>query len=191
MNIRPSFIVHLQPAKTVEPAQRAFGHPAIATHALTRVDPVAGQAGRDAAASQGGPQGLAVIGLVGNLTGRLRGRPRGRLTGRTASTVASNIWLSRTLAAEMVTLSGSPFRSTIRWRFVPDLPRFVGSGPALSPPGRRHAGGVHGGAAPIDLVGLAQPIEQHLVQLLPDPRGLPFLQPAPAGHARAAAHRLR
>ena len=48
--------------------------------------------------------------------------------------------------------------------------------------------GVHAGAAPVNKVRRFQPRQQVLVELLPDLRLVPIPQPAPAGHARAAAH---
>ncbi len=47
---------------------------------------------------------------------------------------------------------------------------------------------VHAGAAPINEVGRLQPRQQCLVEPLPDAGLVPVPQPAPAGHARAAAH---
>jgi hypothetical protein len=69
-----------------------------------------------------------------NLSGRLRGRPRGSLIGSMASSVDSSIVVSLTLAAVNTIASGTPWRSTTRWRFVPCLPRSVGFGPVFSPP---------------------------------------------------------
>jgi hypothetical protein len=51
-----------------------------------------------------------------------------------ASIIVSNIRESWTLAAVCLIASGTPRRSTTRWRFEPDLPRSVGLGPVCWPP---------------------------------------------------------
>ena len=125
-----------------------------------------------------------------SFSGRFLGRPRGLLIGETASTASSSILESWTFAAVCLTASGTPPASTTRWRFEPCLPRSVGFGPVLSPPGGGHRRRVERGPGPVDLVGLAQAIEQSTVQPPPHARLVPLLEPAPAGHARAASHLL-
>jgi hypothetical protein len=50
---------------------------------------------------------------------------------------------------------------------------------------RSDADAVDAGAAPVDSIHSAQPIEHHLVHHRPDADGLPLAQTAPAGHAAA------
>jgi hypothetical protein len=72
-----------------------------------------------------------------SFSGRGRGRPRrflGSRSGGIASMVTSSLRESCTLAPDTVTDNGTPLRSTTMWRFVPSLPRFVGSLPVCSPP---------------------------------------------------------
>ncbi len=84
-----------------------------------------------------------------------------------------------------------PRRSTTRWRFVPGLPRFVGSGPVCWPPflpGHWRCRGTRvprrSGQLPRDRSITAR------VNFSLHPAILPVAQPPPAGHARAAAHLL-
>src|SRR5436190_10048671 len=56
------------------------------------------------------------------------------------------------------------------------------------PPFGRGKGAVHARPAPIDLVRLAQAVQDRLVQARPDACLLPVAQAPPAGHAAAAAH---
>ncbi len=65
-----------------------------------------------------------------------------------------------------------------------------GSARSLRPPFGGKRGAVGCCPAPVDRVGLAQPVEQNAVQPRPDTRRLPVAQPAPAGHPRPAAHLL-
>ena len=84
--------------------------------------------------------------------------------------------------------AGCRSRSTTTWRFVPGLPRSVGFGPTAFAP--LLAGMLaESSEARLQsmLVGLAEAIEQRVVQRVPDPRLLPVAQASPAGHAGAAA----
>src|SRR5829696_10246757 len=54
-----------------------------------------------------------------------------------------------------------------------------------------HAHAVDGGPGPVDLAVVTQPVQQPVVQLLPDPGRLPVAQPPPTGHAAATAQLLR
>src|SRR5215831_16111378 len=99
------------------------------------------------------------------------------------------------LAAESLIASGTPVRSTTRWRLEPGLPRSGGFGPVsgggtgrLAPPVGRDARRVQRGARPVNLVGIGQPLEQHSVQSLPDACLVPIAKPSPAGHPTATAH---
>src|SRR3712207_4771722 len=107
-----------------------------------------------------------------------------------ASTASSRTFESWTLAAEWVTERGMPSRSTTMWRFEPDLPLSVGFLPVFWPPGGGYARRVQRRPLPVDLVSLAQPIQQDSMQLFPHACLVPFLETTPAGHARAASHLL-
>ena len=120
--------------------------------------------------------------------GRRRGRPRRPRIGGRASTVTAIFRLSCTVAADKVTANGMPWRSTPRWRFVPDWPRSVGCGPVGSPPGSGDASGVNRRSGPINLPGFAELVPQHLVALRPHPGRLPGPQPPPAGQTTATTH---
>src|SRR3954468_2590362 len=107
-----------------------------------------------------------------------------------ASITASKTTESCRLAPLRSVASGIPARSTTTWRFVPGLPRSVGFAPTRSPPFGRDAGAVQTGPAPVDLAGLAQPIQQFPMEPVPDAGLVPIAQAGPAGHARAATQSL-
>ncbi len=128
-----------------------------------------------------------------SFAGRFRGRPgfsRGPMMGGMASTSESNWVASWALAAERRIASGIPLRSTTTWYLVPGLPRSVGLGPVCSPPFGAHADAIEARSAPVDGRLVAEPVQQRLVQLLPDPSLLPVAQPSPAGGAAAATQFL-
>ena len=54
------------------------------------------------------------------------------------------------LASVRTKASGRPFRSVIRWRFVPRLPLSIGFDPVLSSPFGGDGSAVHAGPGPID-----------------------------------------
>jgi hypothetical protein len=80
MNVVGTLVAHLQTARTVEPAQCAFRHPAITAQPLAGLDAPAGDTRDDVAASEGGAQGATVVGLVRMQL--VRALPRRSLRGR-------------------------------------------------------------------------------------------------------------
>ena len=88
------------------------------------------------------------------------------------------------------TTSGIPPASISRWYLEPALPRSTGFAPVSSPTPGPDTHAVDGGPRPIDLVVVAQPVQQPMMQGLPDAGGLPVAQPPPAGHAAATAQLL-
>src|SRR4051794_38637480 len=104
-----------------------------------------------------------------------------------ASTASSKTFESWTLAAVWITASGTPCLSTTTWRFEPDLPLCVGFGPVFRPPGGGHARRVQRRPLPVDLVRLAQAIQERLSESVAHYSGLvPLLEASPAVHARSA-----
>jgi hypothetical protein len=129
-----------------------------------------------------------------SLAGRLRGRPgfpRGPLKAGMASTRGSNWVESWALAAESRTAKGMPWRSTTRWYLEPGLPRSVGFGPVCSPPFGSDAQGVEAGSGPVDGRVVSEPVEEPLVQSLPDASVLPVTQTSPADGPAVTAELLR
>ena len=82
-----------------------------------------------------------------------------------------------------------PRPSISRWYLEPALPRSTGFAPVSSPHAWPHAHAVDRRPGPVDLAVVTQPGQQPMVQLLPDPGGLPGPQPPPAGDPAAAAQR--
>src|SRR5688572_19921113 len=108
------------------------------------------------------------------------------------SRVASARFMSVRLAALITTLNGAPRQSLRTWRFVPSLPRLVGSGPVSDPPrGGRHRRAV--GRLPIPADAVRAVVAPQLVGPEPLPGAIlhPLLEPPVAGRAGAKFRRHR
>lgn len=90
----------------------------------------------------------------------------------------------------MVTANGRPWRSTTMWRFVPNLPRLVGSLPLASPPRSGHTRAIEGCSCPVDVSHVLQSLQERVMQAPPHACALPVTQPPPARHAAPAAQLL-
>lgn len=88
---------------------------------------------------------------------------------------------SLTFAAVVMTLSGVPRPSQIRWCLLPVFRRSTGDGPVSAPLFRADVGAVHACPGPVEAAGRVQLGEEDAVQLVEDPGLLPPLQPSPAG----------
>src|SRR5437773_7862162 len=109
-----------------------------------------------------------------------------------SSSSASNTRLSLVLAPVTSSDSGSPPPSTARCSLDPRLARSTGFAPHRSPPDRPQADRIHADPRPVQPAGLAQFVQQQLLEPLEHPSGRPLGEPPPAGgHAAAAelAHR--
>ena len=125
-------------------------------------------------------------------SGRQRRPPAGvRTLGRSSSS-AANTRLSLVLAAVTSSDNGSPLPSTARCSLDPRLARSTGFAPVWSPPDRPQTERVDRHARPVQRAGVAELIQQQLLEPLEHPSGGPLGKPPPAaGHAAAAelAHR--
>ena len=191
VDIGPPLVAHLQPPIAGEPRQRPLDRPPMPTQPFAGLDAAPG----DARGYAPLPERLAAPGKscpvsACSFFGRLRGRPRGLRIGQMVSTSSSSALESWTLAAVWIAASGTPFRSTTRWRLEPDLPLSVGFGPVFSPPGGGHARRVQRSSLPVNLVCLAKTVQERSSEPVPHPGLVPLLEPAPAGHAGATAHLL-
>ena len=65
MDVGPPFVAHLEAAEAIEPRERAFHHPAIASEPLARFDAAPGNAGNDAPGPQRPSTPWVVVALVG------------------------------------------------------------------------------------------------------------------------------
>jgi hypothetical protein len=72
--VRAAFVAHTEAAKTEQPGKCALDHPAVPAQSLARVDPTAGNAGRDTASAKGAAKFRGVVGLVGVQVGRALAR---------------------------------------------------------------------------------------------------------------------
>ena len=197
VDIGPPLVAHLQASVAVQPRQRPLHHPPVPAQPLARVHAPSGDARLYAPLAQRLAAAPKVVTLVGvQLLGALA-RPPGLAPWPadrpdTASTASSSAFESWTLAALRTTASGTPPRSTTRWRFEPCLPRSVGFGPAFWPP-RGRAPPPSRARLATSRCGLPAPggVQEGSVQALPDAGLVPLPQAAPAGHTRAAAHLLR
>ncbi len=71
--------------------------------------------------------------------------------------------MSLTLAAVVMTWSGVPRPSQIRWCLLPVFRRSTGDGPVSAPPFRADVGAVHARAGPVEFAGRVQLGEQDAV----------------------------
>ena len=65
MDVSPVLVADLQAPEAVEPGERPFDHPAVASQAVLGLDTTAGDAGDDAALAQGQTEVTVVVTLVG------------------------------------------------------------------------------------------------------------------------------
>ncbi len=84
-----------------------------------------------------------------------------------ASRVGATSELSSRLAPVSLTPSCVPRAPVTRWRFVPGLSLSVGFGPGAGPLFGRDRGAVRARAAPVDLAGRVQALQQKLMQPRP------------------------
>src|SRR5215211_6465261 len=121
------------------------------------------------------------------LAGRQRRPPAGVCTLGRSSSSASNTRLSLVLAAVTSSDSGSPPPSTARCSLDPRLARSTGFAPHRSPPDRPQADRIHADPRPVQLTGLAELVQQQLLEPLEHPSGGPLGEASPAGGHAAAA----
>jgi hypothetical protein len=136
VDVGPPLVAHLQPPVAVQPRKRPLHDPPVSPQLLARLYAAPGDAALDAPLPERLPAAGKVVALVGVqlLRALPRPRPRGRRIGAIVSMTSSSALESWTLAAVWITASGTPRRSTTRWRFEPRLPRSVGFGPVFLPP---------------------------------------------------------
>src|SRR5258706_8374894 len=79
MDVSPVLVADLQAPEAVEPGERPFDHPAVASQAVLGLDTTAGDAGDDAALAQGQTEVTVVVTLVGMELVRSATGPAARL----------------------------------------------------------------------------------------------------------------
>lgn len=89
--------------------------------------------------------------------------------------------MSLTLAAVVMTRSGVPRPSQIKWCLLPVFRRPTGDGPVAAPLFRAYVRAVHARARPVEFAGRVQFGEQDAVQLIEDSGLLPAAQASPTG----------
>src|SRR5690242_17187617 len=170
-----------------------FHHPTVPAQALAALDPAPGDARDDAAPAAGAAAAGVVVGLVGVQLRRAPAGPASRLADRRHG-------VERLLEHGAVVDVGG--REQDRERDALPVDHEVALGARLAAVGRvrpgrgparlrGQAGAVERAPAPVDQAGLPEPVEQGVVERLPDAGLLPVAQPAPAAHPAAAAHLLR
>jgi hypothetical protein len=121
------------------------------------------------------------------LPGRVRRRPNGVRTAGMSSTTACSMVTSATLAAVTTTVSGSRCRRRpggACCRACHDRRDLRPRGPPTPGP---HAHAVHARPRPVHLAPLAEPVQDHKMQLVEHPRSGPLGEPTPTGRGRATA----
>jgi hypothetical protein len=156
MDVSPVLVADLQAPEAVEPGERSFDHPAVASQAALRLDTTAGDAGDDAALAQGQTEVTVVVTLVGmELVRSATGPASNRARSRRSPGPRAGCRGRRPQDGASCPVCRDPF----------------GSCPFLGPPRGRHRGGVQRGPVPVDAIGLGQLFEKHLVQPAPDSHG--------------------
>src|SRR4051812_21095100 len=182
-----------QAAATGDPGQGAFDHPAVPPQAFAALDPASGDPGDDAAPAASATAAGIVVGFVGVQLLRTSPGPATGLADRRHG-------VERLLQDDAVVDVGG--REQDRQRDALPVHDEVALAARLAAVGRVRPGrgpaGLGGQArrverapAPVDQPGLAEPVEQRVVERLPDAGLLPIAQPAPAARPAAAAHLLR
>ncbi len=189
MDVSPVLVADLQAPEAVEPGERPFDHPAVASQAVLGLDTTAGDARDDAALAQGQTEVTVVVTLVGMELVRSATGPAARLgadglDGVDGGASSSNRARSRRSPGPRAGCRG---RRPQDGASCPVCRDPLGSCPFLAPRGR-HRGGVQRGPVPVDAIGLGQLFEKHLVQPAPDARLVPASQPAPARHPAPTPH---
>ena len=114
MDVSPVLVADLQAPEAVEPGERPFDHPPVASQAVLGLDTTAADAGDDGPDGGDGSRNPCRHGAcaVGDGARRVLAR-----MGSMASTVSSIIFATCTFAALTTNASGMPWTSTTRWRF--------------------------------------------------------------------------
>lgn len=173
----------------MEPGDRSFDHPAVATHATAVGSPSPGQVRVDAPVPQGLSTGLGVVGAVGvhaaGPAGRLAvviqgsGRVDQGQQHRSLRHVGGGVDSGQRQAA------GVRFQVLLDPR-TPAISRVWAA--ALDAAEGPREGRIDRRPRPVDPVGVVEVGQEHLVEGEPDPGLLPVAESPPAGHAAAAAH---
>ena len=186
MDVGAALVADGQAAEAVEPGERALDHPAVATERCAGVDALAGDADPDVAPAQRRAAARDVVALVGVQLGRaLAPPPVGLLDRRDGIEQRPRRRPSR---------GGWPRSGARRAGCRPGRPQHGASCPVCrdpsgsarrsSPPFWPGCWPVQRGPAPVDAVGLAQAVQQRLVQARPRPR-------PPASRAAGASRSRR
>src|SRR3954471_13358154 len=182
-----------QPTAAGDPGQGTLDHPSMPAEALAALDPAPGDARDDAAPAAGAAAAGVVVGLVGvqlprpppGTAARLADRRHGVECLLQDDTVVDVGGREQDRQGDALPVHDE----------VPLAARLAAVGRVR--PGRGPAGlggqarRVERAPAPVDQPGLAEPVEQRVVERLPDAGLLPIAEPAPAAHPAAAAHLLR
>ena len=192
--VGPPLVAHAEAAAAEQPGERALDHPAVSPEPLAGVDPAAGDPWGDAASAEGTAQVRGVVGLVGVQLGRALARTT-RLPSWADDRrdgVDEREQLRRVVGVGRREADGQRDAVAIHHQVVlgARLAAVDRVRPVCSPPFWPGRSGIHAGPGPVDGRFIAQPVEQRLVQPLPDAGLLPVAQPPPAGRAAAAAQLL-
>lgn len=188
MDVGASLVTGGAPTKPRELGEGAFHHPAMATEMRGPVDPLAGDAGHDVSGAARHATSAAVIALSACSGAGPRSRPTA-----TAGSHARNSVEDGRQGDAVVTVRSDEDQAE---RYAPPVGDNVALCPLLGPcpsgwvPSRHPPFGSDRGAVDqdsrlVEMSGLVQPLQQHLVQAVPDPGSLPVPHPAPARHPRA------
>ena len=129
---------------------------------------------------------MSACSLAGRRRGR-PGRPRGPMIAGTASTSCSSSWSCGCWRPTTRPPAGSRPRRSAGGTWSQPCPGRPDSRRSVPPTPGPDAHAVDGSPGPVDLAIITEPVQQPVMQGLPDPSLLPVAQPPPAGHAAATA----
>lgn len=193
MDLVEKVVPYAKAFEAVEPTDNALGDPTVNAQPAAMFCVTAGDVRLDASLTQFLPVRIGVVGTVGVDFIRTLARPAGFASyGRDAVDQGDQLRHVRHVGPREDDVQGDALG------FGGDVvlaSRFAAVGGVragvLAAPKSPHNPAVHGDRGEIQLVGLAQAVQQDLLQLIPDARPLPRAEATPTGHSRPAAHLLR
>src|SRR4051812_40540759 len=183
---------HTQPAELMEPTDRSLHYPAIDTQATAAGCSTLGQLRLDATGTQLLPLLLIIEAPVAHDAVRTLAGVAG-LAGDRRDGVHQGGGLVGVGRVRRDRINDQRYTAAIGEHrvFAPGSRAIYGAGAGLfAPADGPDMAGVGDEPREVDLVGTTELGQEDLLDLAPDPGGLPVAQPVPAGHAATAAHLL-
>lgn len=189
MRVQSALEANSQLPKARKPGMRALHHPTVSAKPLTAFHPSTGNSRLNSPSSQVCPAAAIVVTLVRMKLVRLLPGPAGQARD-------GGKRINQRFEGNRVMTVG-PGNAQRQWRattIYDDVPLAAKLSPVggiaacfLASPWAGYASGVNAGAAPVNLIVLAQLGQQSQMQTIPDALRLPVPESSPAGHPAAKA----